>query len=122
MIGYGPAPPHAQWRGDAKFALKFVINYEEGGENSILHENAAAEAFLSEIIGGQPIAGARHMNMESLYEYGSRPGVWRLYRAFTSRGLPVPVYGVAIALARNPPPLAAIIAAGCEIASHAYRG
>jgi putative urate catabolism protein len=121
MIGYGPTPPHAQWPGDAKLALQFVINYEEGAENSILHDDAAAEAFLSEIIGGQPIAGARHMNMESLYEYGSRAGFWRLYRAFTSRGLPVTVYGVAMALERNPPAVAAMIAAGWEIASHGYR-
>jgi putative urate catabolism protein len=121
MIGYGPTPPHAQWPGDAKLALQFVINYEEGAENSILHDDAAAEAFLSEIIGGQPIAGARHMNMESLYEYGSRAGFWRLYRAFTSRGLPVTVYGVAMALERNPPAVAVMIAAGWEIASHGYR-
>jgi putative urate catabolism protein len=121
MIGYGATPPHAQWPDDAKLALQFVINYEEGAENSILHGDAAAEAFLSEIIGAQPIAGARNMNMESLYEYGSRAGFWRLYRAFTSRELPVTVYGVAMALERNPPAVAAMIAAGWEVASHGYR-
>jgi allantoinase len=121
MIGYGATPPHALWPDNAKLALQFVINYEEGAENSVLHGDAAAEAFLSEIIGAQPIAGARHMNMESLYEYGSRAGFWRLYRAFTSRELPVTVYGVAMALERNPPAVAAMIAAGWEVASHGYR-
>jgi len=121
MIGYGATPPHAHWPDNAKLALQFVINYEEGAENSVLHGDAAAEAFLSEIIGAQPIAGARHMNMESLYEYGSRAGFWRLYRVFTSRGLPVTVYGVAMALERNPPAVAAMIAAGWEVASHGYR-
>jgi putative urate catabolism protein len=121
MIGYGATPPHAHWPDNAKLALQFVINYEEGAENSVLHGDAAAEAFLSEIIGAQPIAGARHMNMESLYEYGSRAGFWRLYRAFASREVPVTVYGVAMALERNPPAVAAMIAAGWEIASHGYR-
>jgi putative urate catabolism protein len=121
MIGYGATPPHALWPDNAKLALQFVINYEEGAENSVLHGDTAAEAFLSEIIGAQPIAGARHMNMESLYEYGSRAGFWRLYRAFTSRELPVTVYGVAMALERNPPAVAAMIAAGWELASHGYR-
>ena len=121
MIGYGATLPHAHWPDNAKLALQFVINSEEGAENSVLHGDAAAEAFLSEIIGAQPIAGARHMNMESLYEYGSRAGFWRLYRVFTSRGLPVTVYGVAMALERNPPAVAAMIAAGWEVASHGYR-
>ena len=87
----------------ARIALQFVINYEEGAENSILHGDTAAEAFLSEWIGAQPTLGVRNMNMESLYEYGSRAGVWWLYRAFTQRGLPVTVYAVAMALERNPP-------------------
>jgi putative urate catabolism protein len=121
MIGYGADPPHAHWSGEARLALQFVINYEEGGENSVLHGDPAAEAFLSEIIGAQPIIGARHMNMESLYEYGSRAGFWRLYRAFTSRALPVTVYCVAMALERNPPAVAAMKEAGWEIASHGYR-
>ena len=121
MIGYGADPPHSHWPGDARLALQFVINYEEGAENSILHGDPAAESFLSEIIGAQPILGARHMNIESLYEYGSRAGFWRLHRAFTSRGLPVTVYGVAMALERNPAAVAAMIEAGWEIASHGYR-
>jgi len=121
MIGYGADPPHAHWSGEARLAPQFVINYEEGGENSVLHGDPAAEAFLSEIIGAQPIIGARHMNMESLYEYGSRAGFWRLYRAFTSRAFPVTVYGVAMALERNPPAVAAMKEAGWEIASHGYR-
>jgi putative urate catabolism protein len=121
MIGYGENPPHPHWPGEARLALQFVINYEEGAENSVLHGDPAAESFLSEIIGAQPIIGARHMNMESLYEYGSRAGFWRLHRAFTSRGLPVTVYAVAMALERNPPAVAAMIAAGWEIASHGYR-
>src|SRR5579864_5959983 len=101
MIGYGAEPPHAQWPGEARLALQFVINYEEGAENSILHGDPAAEAFLSEWIGAQPALGMRNMNMESLYEYGSRAGFWRLYRAFTARRLPVTVYAVAMALERN---------------------
>ena len=112
MIGYGAEPPHAQWPGEARIALQFVINYEEGAENSILHGDTAAEAFLSEWIGALPTFGMRNMNMESLYEYGSRAGFWRLYRAFTQRDLPVTVYAVAMALERNPPAVAAMVAAG----------
>jgi putative urate catabolism protein len=121
MIGYGENPPHPHWPGEARLALQFVINYEEGAENSVLHGDPAAESFLSEIIGAQPIIGARHMNMESLYEYGSRAGFWRLHRTFTSRRLPVTVYAVAMALECNPPAVAAMTAAGWEIASHGYR-
>jgi putative urate catabolism protein len=121
MIGYGAAPPHPQWPDNARLALQFVINYEEGAENSVLHGDPAAEAFLSEVIGAHPIIGTRHMNMESLYEYGSRAGFWRLYRAFTSRALPVTVYAVAMALERNLPAVAAMNEAGWEIASHGYR-
>ena len=121
MVGYGAEPPHAQWPGGARIALQFVINYEEGAENSILHGDTAAEAFLSEWIGAQPTLGLRNMNMESLYEYGSRAGFWRLYRAFTQRDLPVTVYAVAMALERNPPAVAAMVAAGWEMATHGYR-
>jgi len=121
MIGYGAEPPHAQWPGEARIALQFVINYEEGAENSILHGDTAAEAFLSEWIGALPTFGMRNMNMESLYEYGSRAGFWRLYRAFIQRGLPVTVYAVAMALERNPPAVAAMVAAGWEMATHGYR-
>jgi putative urate catabolism protein len=121
MIGYGAEPPPAQWPGEARLALQFVINYEEGAENSILHGDSAAEAFLSEWIGAQPTLGVRNMNMESLYEYGSRAGFWRLHRAFTERDLPVTVYAVAMALERNPEATAAMVAAGWEMATHGYR-
>src|SRR6202011_3464541 len=121
MIGYGATPPDAQWPGAARLALQFVINYEEGAENSVLHGDGASEAFLSEVITAQPIVGARQVNMESLYEYGSRAGFWRLSRAFTSRALPVTVYAVAMAMERNPAAVAAMIEAGWEIASHGYR-
>src|SRR5688500_5359977 len=118
MIGYGAEPPPAQWPGEARLALQFVINYEEGAENSILHGDQAAEAFLSEWIGAEPTRGVRNMNMESLYEYGSRAGFWRLHRAFTERNLPVTVYAVAMALERNPQATAAMVAAGWEMATH----
>lgn len=121
LVGYGAHPPYADWPGDARIAVQFVINYEEGGENSILHGDAASEAFLSEIVGAQPIVGMRHMNMESIYEYGSRAGFWRLHRLFTERALPVTVYGVAMALQRTPDIVAAMQDAGWEIASHGYR-
>jgi putative urate catabolism protein len=121
MVGYGRAPVHARWPGEARIALQFVVNYEEGGENCVLHGDPASEAFLSEIVGAQPVAGARHMNMESLYEYGSRAGFWRLHRLFTSRRIPVTVYGVAMALERNPDAVAGMREAGWEIATHGYR-
>ena len=101
--------------------MQFVINYEEGGENNILHGDAASEAFLSEIVGAQPWPGQRHMNMESIYEYGSRAGFWRLHRMFTERAMPVTVFGVATALARNPEAVAAMKEAGWEIASHGLK-
>jgi putative urate catabolism protein len=121
LVGYGGRPPQANWPDQARIAVQFVINYEEGAENCVLHGDAASEAFLSEIVGAQPIAAARHMNMESIYEYGSRAGFWRLHRAFTERGLPVTVYGVAMALERNPAAVAAMLAADWEIATHGYR-
>ncbi|WP_017306696.1 allantoinase PuuE [Spirulina subsalsa] len=121
LIGYGRTPPHAQWPGDARIAVQFVINYEEGGENCILHGDPASEAFLSESIGAAPLLGVRNMNMESMFEYGSRAGFWRLYRLFTGRGVPVTVYGVAMALERNPEAVAAMLEADWEIASHGYR-
>jgi peptidoglycan/xylan/chitin deacetylase (PgdA/CDA1 family) len=102
MVGYGAHPPNRKWPGEARLAVQFVINYEEGGEHCILHGDSASEAFLSEIVGAQPYAGLRHMNMESMYEYGSRAGFWRLHRLFTERAIPVTVYGVAMALDRNP--------------------
>jgi OHCU decarboxylase len=121
MVGYGRTPPYAGWPGDARIALQFVINYEEGGENNILHGDAASEAFLSEIVGAAPWPGQRHMNMESIYEYGSRAGFWRLHRMFTQRDLPVTVFAVAMAMARNPEAVAAMKEAGWEIASHGYK-
>ena len=121
MIGYGARPPRADWPEGARIALNFVINYEEGGENCILHGDAASEAFLSEIVGAEPWIGQRHMNMESIYEFGSRAGFWRLHRLFTERALPVTVFGVATALERNPEAVAAMRAAGWEIASHGLK-
>ncbi len=121
MVGYGGTPPDPRWPGGARLAVQFVINYEEGAENNILHGDAASEAFLSEIVGAKPLPGQRHMNMESLYEYGSRAGFWRLHRLFTARGAPLTVYAVAMALARNREAAAAMSEAGWEIASHGYR-
>ena len=121
MRGYGRNPLDAKWPGDARVAVQFVINYEEGAENCILHGDPASESFLSEIVGARPLPGERNMNMESIYEYGSRAGFWRLHRIFTSRGVPVTVYGVAMALERNPEAVAAMNEAGWEIASHGYR-
>ncbi len=121
LVGYGAHPPDARWPGGARLALQFVLNFEEGGENCVLHGDAASEAFLSEIIGAQPYAGARHMSMESIYEYGTRAGFWRLHRLFTARGLPLTVFGVAMALERHPEAVAAMRAADWEIASHGWR-
>ncbi len=121
MVGYGRNPPHPHWPGDAAVAVQFVVNYEEGGENNILHGDAASEAFLSEIPGALPWPGMRHANMESVYEYGSRAGFWRLWRLFTERSVPVTVYGVATALARNPEIVAAMKEADWEIASHGLK-
>ena len=121
LLGYGATPPDAQWPGGAKIAISLVLNYEEGGENSILHGDAASEAFLSDIAGAAPWPGQRHWNMESLYDYGARAGFWRLHRLFTGRGLPVTIYGVATALARNPEQVAAMQSAGWEIASHGLK-
>ena len=121
MVGYGRETPDPKWPGGARLAVQVVINYEEGSENCILHGDKASEAFLSEIVGAAPLEGARNMNMESIYEYGSRAGFWRLHRLFTARGLPVTVYGVAMALERNPEAVAAMNEADWEIASHGYR-
>ena len=121
LAGYGRTPPFADWPNGARIALQFVINYEEGGENNILHGDAASEAFLSEIVGAAPWPGQRHMNMELIYEYGSRAGFWRLHRMFTERAMPVTVYAVATAMKRNPGPVAAMNEAGWEIATHGYK-
>ncbi len=121
MIGYGRQTPDPRWPEGALIAVQFVINYEEGGENCILHGDAASEMFLSEIVGADAWPGQRHPNMESFYEYGSRAGFWRLWRTFQSRGLPVTVYGVSMALQRNPEAVAAMKEAGWEIATHGLR-
>jgi OHCU decarboxylase len=121
LIGYGPTPPDPAWPGGAHVCVSLVLNHEEGGENSVLHGDAASEAFLSDIAGAAPWPEQRHWNMESIYEYGARAGFWRLLRLFTGRELPVTVYGVATALARNPEQVAAMQAAGWEIASHGLK-
>jgi putative urate catabolism protein len=121
LVGYGRHRPDPRWPGGKRVAVQFVVNYEEGGENCILHGDAASEAFLSEIVGALPWPGQRHANMESIYEYGARAGFWRLWRAFTGRGLPVTVFGVASAMRRNPEAVAAMVEAGWEIASHGLR-
>lgn len=121
MRGYGRTPPDPRWPGGAKLAVQFVVNYEEGGENAVIHGDAASEAFLSEIVGAAPWVGQRHMNMESIYEYGARAGFWRLWRMFTERAMPVTVYGVATALERSPEQVAAMKEADWEIASHGLK-
>ncbi|MBN8478526.1 MAG: allantoinase PuuE [Burkholderiales bacterium] len=120
LVGYGERVPHARWPGGARIALQFVLNYEEGGEQSVLHGDEASETFLSEIVAAQPFR-ARHMSMESLYEYGSRAGVWRVLRLFREREIPLTVFGVAMALARHPAAVDAFLRDGHEIASHGWR-
>ena len=121
LIGYGANPPQPKWPGDAKIALQFVLNYEEGGENCILHGDSASEAFLSEIVAASPYTGARHMSMESIYEYGSRAGFWRLMRLFKQRDIKLTIFGVAMALERNPAVVEAILQDEHEIAAHGWR-
>ncbi len=121
MKGYGRNPPDPKWPGGAKVCVQFVVNYEEGGENNILHGDAASEAFLSEIVGAAAWPGERHWNMESIYEYGARAGFWRLWRMFSARNIPATVYGVAHALMRSPDQVAAMKEANWEIASHGLK-
>ena len=121
LVGYGQRPPPAQWPAGARIAVQFVVNYEEGGENCVLHGDPASEAFLSEIVGATPWLGQRHPSMESIYEYGSRVGVWRLLDLFARYEIPLTVFGVAMALERNPTVAEAAMAAGHEICSHGYR-
>jgi len=120
LVGYGRNPPFADWPGGARVAVQFVLNYEEGGENCVLHGDAGSEQFLSEIVGAASFP-ARHMSMESIYEYGSRAGVWRLLREFERRGLPLTVFGVSMALERHPELTAAFGELGHEIACHGWR-
>jgi putative urate catabolism protein len=120
LVGYAGSPPDPRWPGGASIAVQFVLNYEEGGERNVLDGDDSSETFLSEMIGAQAFP-ERHMSMESLYEYGSRAGFWRVLRVFESSGLPITVFGVATALARNPAATAAIVGAGHEIAGHGLR-
>ena len=121
LVGYGPKPPHPQWPNQARVALQFVLNYEEGGENCILHGDPASEAFLSEMVGADARTGVRHMSMESIYEYGSRAGVWRLLKLFEEMDIPLTIFAVAMALERHPEVAKAFQQAGHEICSHGYR-
>ena len=120
LVGYGATLPEARWPGGARVAVNFVINYEEGAENSVLHGDEMSEGFLSDMVGAARHA-ARAMAMESLYEYGSRAGFWRVHRLFATRGVPVTVFGVAMAMAKNPAAVEAMLQAGWEVASHGYR-
>jgi putative urate catabolism protein len=121
LLGYGRDPPHADWPGGARIAIQMVLNYEEGAEASVLHGDGGAETFLSDLIDPAPVSGARHMSMEQIYEYGARAGVWRLLRLFQRYGAPVTVFGVAMAMQRNPAVVEAFLEAGHEIASHGWR-
>ena len=121
LRGYGRNPPDPKWPGGARVAVQFVVNFEEGGENNILHGDRASEAFLSDVLGAQPWPGQRHANIESMFEYGSRAGFWRLFRMFSERGLPTTVFGVATALQRNPEIVAAMLEAKWDIASHSLK-
>lgn len=121
LIGYGANPPQADWPGGARIAVQFVLNYEEGGENSVLHGDPASETFLSEIVGALPVHGMRHISMESLYDYGSRVGVWRILKLFARKQVPLTVFAVGMAAERNPAVIKAMVADGHEICSHGYR-
>lgn len=121
LKGYGKNPPFADWPGGARIAVQFVVNFEEGGENCILHGDAASEAFLSEIVGAQPLTGVRNINMESIYEYGTRAGFWRLMRLFEQRNLPFTAFAVGMAVSRYPEAAQAMHEAGHELASHGWR-
>ena len=121
LVGYGSAPPQADWPGGAKLALQFVINYEEGGENNVLHGDLASESFLSEIIGADARENVRHMSMESFYEYGSRVGVWRLFELFRSREIPVTLFAIAMAMERHPAVIENALENGFEICSHGWK-
>jgi len=121
LIGYRGNPPDPRWPDGARIAVQFVLNYEEGGENSVLHGDSGAETFLSEIVGARPVEGARHLSMESLYEYGSRAGVWRLLGLFRKCNIPITIFAVAMALERNPAVVEQFLKDGHEICPHGYR-
>jgi len=120
MVGYGQKPPKVKWPNNAKLALQIVLNYEEGSENCVLHGDRTSEVFLSEIIGAQPVKG-RHINMESLYEYGSRRGFWRIHELFQEKKIPITIFGVGMALEKNLEVCRAIKESGYEVASHGWR-
>jgi putative urate catabolism protein len=121
LIGYGRTPPQADWPGGARIAVQFVLNYEEGGENSVLHGDPSAETFLSEVVGAQPVHGMRHVSMESIYDYGSRVGVWRILKLFAAKQVPLTVFAVGMAAERHPEAIRAMVADGHEICSHGWR-
>jgi len=121
LIGYGARPPDAKWPGGARLALQFVMNYEEGGERSILHGDGEAESFLQEVVGASPVRGARNLQVESIYEYGSRVGFWRLMHVFAERSIKISVFAIGMALERHPEAAAAIVEAGHEVVSHGWR-
>ncbi len=121
LVGYGQTPPNPQWPNNARVAVSFVLNYEEGGERCVLHGDDESEAFLSEIVGAQALPGVRHMSMESIYEYGSRAGVWRLLRLFKKHDVPLTIFAVAMAAERHPELIREMVKAGHEICSHGYR-
>jgi putative urate catabolism protein len=121
LIGYGATKPHAAWPGAARIAVSFVLNYEEGAENTVLNGDAASEFFLSDIMNATPIDGMRHVSMESLYDYGARAGFWRLHRLLTTRNIPVTVFAVTLAMQKNPEAVAAMLDAGWDIACHGFR-
>jgi putative urate catabolism protein len=121
LVGYGKQPPDPRWPDGARLALSFVLNYEEGGENTPLEGDEASEAFLHEVVGAAPTVGRRNLNTESMFEYGSRAGFWRVHRIFTGHELPLTVYAVGQALERNPEAARAMVEAGWEVASHGWR-
>jgi allantoinase len=121
LIGYGRRPPDPRWPGRARLALQIVLNYEEGGERAILHGDAESEAFLQEVVGMSPLPGVRNLQVESIYEYGSRVGFWRLLRLFAERDIKISVFAVAMALERHPEAALAIVEAGHEVVSHGWR-
>ena len=121
LVGYGPTPPHAHWPNNARIAVNFVVNYEEGSENTILEGDGRVETGLAEVTGGRMASGIRDLGMESLYEYGSRAGIWRLFRIFEERNLPLTVFGCAVAMERNPQVAEAIVAADYDVCGHGWR-
>jgi putative urate catabolism protein len=121
LVGYGATPPDPQWPGGARLALQIVLNYEEGGERSVLHGDAESEAFLQEVVGMAPLAGVRNLQVESVYEYGSRVGFWRLMRLFAERDIRISVFAIGMALERHPAAARAIVEGGHEVVSHGYR-